>query len=122
MTSYLLVKFVALLLWSHAAVLAVAWFRAVGAEDRRTHVGHFVALMGVFVPVSCLCVLAVLAAAMLQVSLPLVLLVVLLPAGLVLALHLEVTQIAGRSETGEIKRWLATTGVAAGIVLWQGAT
>ncbi|MEL6645264.1 MAG: hypothetical protein AAFQ79_15140 [Pseudomonadota bacterium] len=80
-------------LWLYALVLAIAWFRAVAREEIESHVGHFVSLMGVLVPVIALSVLIVLIGGALGIPWIVFLLPVTLPGGLVIALQLEVSRL-----------------------------
>ena len=121
-TTVLIIKLCSLMLWCYAMVLTVAWFRAVGAEDQKTHVGHFLGLMGVFVPFSCLLVFVVFLGAMLGMPSVIAVLVVLVPAGLVVGLQLEVSRLTIPSERTELKRFgitllmtLAVLGIRGGI-------
>lgn len=36
--------------WGYATVLAVIWMHTVGRSDARDQIGHFVGLIGIFVP------------------------------------------------------------------------
>ena len=119
-TAVMVVKLIAMLLWCHAAVLTVAWFRAVAQCDRRSHVGHFVSLMGELVPTSSLAVLLVFGGGALGLPSVIVALAVLFPAGIVLALDGEVGRIAGSSRGDEARRLGVTLAVAAGALLIRG--
>lgn len=116
----IVIKLVSLLLWSYAAVLAVAWVRAVGAEDTQTHVGHFVSLVGVFVPISCGFVMLLLIAGFVGLPSMVGLLFVLVPAGVVVGLQLEVSRLRESTERIEAMRLAMTLGIAASVVLWRG--
>ncbi|MCV6596432.1 MAG: hypothetical protein OIF40_05025 [Mangrovicoccus sp.] len=120
MSAILIVKFCSLMLWCYAAVLTVAWFRAVGAEDQKTHVGHFVGLMGVFVPLSSLLVFSVFAGAMLGLPSIIPILAVVLPAGLVIGLQLEVSRICLSSERMELIRLGCTLCLTMAVLAWRG--
>ncbi len=120
MTPILTIKLVSLLLWSYAAVLTVAWFRAVGSEDKRTHIGHFVSLMGVFVPISSSFVMLLLIAGFLGLPSMVALLFVLVPAGLVVGLQLEVSRLQSSNERIEATRLGLTLALAVGVMLWRG--
>jgi len=120
MSAILIVKFCSLMLWCYAAVLTVAWFRAVGAEDQKTHVGHFVGLMGVFVPLSSLLVFTVFAGAMFGAPSIIAVLAVLLPAGLVVGLQLEVSRIRLSTERMELIRLGTTLCLTLMVVVWRG--
>lgn len=120
MTAVLVIKFCSLMLWCYATVLTVAWFRAVGGEDRKTHVGHFVSLMGVFVPLSCLLVLVVFLGAILGLPSVIALLVVLVPAGLVVGLQLEVSRLTVSTERVEMLRLGLTLCLTLSVIVWRG--
>lgn len=120
MTSILILQAIAMFLWCYTLVLGVAWFRAVGAEDRRTHVGHFVSLMAVFVPISCSFVLFTFLCAYLQIAELVLALFVLVPAGLVLGLQLEVSRLTGSTDRLELTRLGTTACLFGAILLWQG--
>lgn len=83
----------ATLLWCYILVLAVVWFRAVGALDRREHVGNFVALMGVFVPGIALTVAVVMVGALIGIPQVVVALALLFPGAVVTGLQLEVARL-----------------------------
>ncbi|MCA8882407.1 MAG: hypothetical protein KDA50_01410 [Rhodobacteraceae bacterium] len=93
MTPVFVIKLFSLILWCHAAVLVVAWFRAVARCDVKTHVGAFVALMGALVPVSSGLVLVVLAGATLGLPSAVAFLAILIPGGLAVALNGEVARL-----------------------------
>lgn len=120
MTAVLVIKFCALLLWCYAAVLAVAWFRAVRAEDTTRHVGHVISLLGVFVPLSCLLVIVVFLGAMLGLPSVVALLAVLVPAGLVVGLQLEVNRLTVSNERVEMLRLGLTLCLALSVIVWRG--
>lgn len=119
-TAVLIIKFCSLLLWCYAIVLSVAWFRAVGADDKRTHVGHFLGLMGVFVPLSCVLVFVVFLGAMLGLPSVVAILAVLVPAGLVVGLQLEISRLTASSERVEILRLGITLGMTLAVLAWRG--
>lgn len=120
MEPILIVKLTAMLLWCHAAVLTMAWFRAVARTERRSHVGHFVSLMGELVPVSAGAVLLIFGGAALGLPSAVVLLAILIPAGLVLALVFEVDRIGTASHHDEAARLALTLAMATGIFLLRG--
>lgn len=120
MTPVLTLKLISLLLWTYALVLAFAWFRAVGAEHRSTHVAHFVSLMGVFVPISSSFVMILLIAATLGLPSVVALLFVAVPAGIVVGLQLEVSRLRQSTERTEAMRLATTLALAAGAILWRG--
>lgn len=119
-TAVLIIKFCSLMLWCYAIVLTVAWFRAVGAEDEKTHVGHFLGLMGVFVPLSCALVFVVFMGAMLGLPSVIAVLVVLVPAGLVVGLQLEISRLTASSERVEMLRLGITLAMALAVLAWRG--
>lgn len=119
-TAVLIIKLCSLLLWCYAIVLTVAWFRAVGAENQNTHVGHFLGLMGVFVPLSCVLVFVVFLGSVLGMPSVIALLVVLVPAGLVIGLQLEVSRLTASSERTELLRLGLTLGLALVVLAWRG--
>lgn len=80
----------ALLATCYALVLAAVWLRAVGRRDRREHVGHAAALLGVWVPGIALTMGAVLVGATLGLGWLAPLVPVLLPAAIATGLQLEV--------------------------------
>ncbi|MEO1153502.1 MAG: hypothetical protein AAFV31_09125 [Pseudomonadota bacterium] len=105
-------------LWLYALVMAVAWFRAVGQEETETHVGHFVSLMGVLVPVIALSVLIVLFGGTLGIPWIVFLLPLTLPGGLVVALQLEVSRLwepTLRTELSRLGTALALTIISASV-------
>lgn len=116
----LIIKFCSLVLWCYAVVLTVSWFRAVGAQDLKTHVGHFVALMGVFVPLSCLLVFIVFLGGILGLPSVIALLVVLVPAGLVVGLQLEVSRLETSDQRIEILRLGLTLFLTLAVITWRG--
>ncbi len=121
MSPLAIVKLTATLLWCHAGVLAVAWFRQVARTDKRFHVGHFVALMGEMVPMAAGAILLIFGGAILGLPSVVVFLAVVLPAGLVLALATEVDRLTEPPDAGvETRRLAATLGLAVLAVAWRG--
>lgn len=108
------------MLWCYAAVLLVAWFRAVGAEDQKTHVGHFLGLMGVFVPLSCALVFVVFLGALLGLPSVIAVLVLLVPAGLVVGLQLEISRLTASSDRVEMLRLGITLALTLVVLVWRG--
>ncbi|MEL6206142.1 MAG: hypothetical protein AAFR47_12660 [Pseudomonadota bacterium] len=94
----------ATLLWFYILVLTVVWFRAVGALDRRDHVGQFVGLMGVFVPGIALTVSTLLVGAMLGVPYVVIAIALLLPGAVVTGLQLEVSRLTGSDMVQDAQR------------------
>lgn len=119
-SAVLVIKFCALLLWCYALVLTVEWFRAVGSKDRKTHVGHFLGLMGVLVPLSCALVMFAFAGAFMGLPSVIALLVILVPAGLVVGLQLEIRKLRETSEEVEMLRLGITLGLTGLVLLWRG--
>ena len=78
----------------YALVLAVVWFRAVATLDRRSHVGHFVALMGVFVPGVALALAVFLIGVILGIPQVIPALAILLPGAIVVGLQAELAHLA----------------------------
>lgn len=94
----------ATLLWCYTAVLAVAWFRLVGATERHEHVGHFVGLMGVFVPGIALTLGVVLFGALIGIPQVVVAIAVLLPGAVAIGLQLEVARLRPSGPRGDAMR------------------
>ena len=87
------VSTLATLLWCYIAVLALSWVRLVGATDRREHVGHFVGLMGVFVPGMALTIAIVLLGALVGIPQVVVAIALVFPAAIAIGLQLEVARL-----------------------------
>ena len=103
----------ATLLWCYALVLTVAWVRAVGATDRREHVGHFIGLMGVFVPGIALTVATVIVAAAIGLPQIVVAIVLMLPASVAVGLHLELGRLLPSDGPRDAGRLALAVGLAA---------
>jgi hypothetical protein len=103
----------ATLLWCYNLVLTIAWFRAVGALDRRQHVGNFVGLMGVFVPGMALTVLVVLFGAIVGVPQIVIAIALLFPGAVTVGLQLEVSRLAPGGMRGDAQRLALAVGLAA---------
>ena len=103
----------ATLLWFYILVLAVAWVRLVGGRDRREHVGHFVGLMGVFVPGVSLTVFAVLMGGLLGLPQVVVALALLLPGAIALGLQLEVARLGPTDLRTDAMRLTAAVALSA---------
>ena len=101
------------LLMCYSLVLVVAWFRAVAATEHREHVGHFVSLMGVFVPGIALTMLTVFVAALTGVPELVLGVALLLPGAVACGLQLEVTRLGGSDVTVDAIRVAAAVGLAA---------
>lgn len=113
-----LVEAVATILWCHVLVLTVAWFRAVAREELQTHVAHFTTLMGVMVPIVSGFLAVVFLGKILGLPSVVVLLAVIVPAGLVVALQLEVSRLAPSAVSAEI--WRLTLALGLGLaVIWR---
>ncbi len=116
-----LMKLASVLLWSHAVVLLIAWVRAVGAEDRRSHIGHFVELMAALVPLSCAAVALVMLGGVIGLPSVVGLLFLFLPAGVVVALSMELRRVEhGGSDRLESLRLAATLCLAIGVTAGRG--
>lgn len=101
--------------------MAIAWVRAVRDQDLRTHVGHFAGLMGVFVPISCSFILLTLISAITGLALIAAMLFVLVLAGLVVGLQLEVSNIRQSTQQIEATRLITSLAIAAVIVHISGS-
>lgn len=119
MTPIVLVESVATLLWAYALVLAVSWFRAVARDDRKAHVGHFVSLMGAMVPFSASVIALVFIGGTLGLPSVVVFLAVLLPAGLVTALQLEVSRMTGPRLDWEARRVAFGLCLGVALIVWR---
>ena len=119
MTPIVGVVAVATFLWCYAAVLLIAWFRAVAREERRMHVAHFVQLMGVLVPVVSVFVLLIFVGAAFGIPIVVVLLAVLVPAGLVIAFHLEVSRLTGSGLRPELTRLGMALALSGIVFAWR---
>lgn len=93
MSIFTAITTLATLLWCYALVLTVAWGRAVGRCDLREHVGHFVSLMGVFVPGMALVVGIVAVSALTGLGAILFLLALVFPGAVAVGLYLEVARL-----------------------------
>jgi hypothetical protein len=113
MTLITAVTTLATLLWCYALVLSVAWVRAVGATDRRDHVGHFVGLMGVFVPGIALTVATVIVGAVVGVPQIVVAIALLLPASVAIGLQLELARLVPPNTSLDAQRLALAVGLAA---------
>lgn len=102
---------IAVFLWCYAAVLAIAWFRAVAREPRRMHIAHFVQLMGLFVPIMAVLLGLIVIVALTGFSILLILLPFLLPVGILTAFQLEVSRLQPPSRRIEIQRLLLAAGL-----------
>lgn len=98
--------------WAYALVLVVVWFRAVARTDMRDHVGHFVGLMGVFVPGVSLVVITLLLAGALGLPVLIALLVLAFPAAIATGLHLEVAKLTDPDPWQEGQRVALTVLIA----------
>ncbi|MEL7106000.1 MAG: hypothetical protein AAGM21_08765 [Pseudomonadota bacterium] len=79
--------------WAYVIVLTYVWFRAVAQTDLRDHIGHFVGLMGVFVPGVSMVLMILLAGAMFGLPWLIAILVLAFPASIAAGLHLEVARL-----------------------------
>lgn len=113
-------KLASVLLWSYAAVLLVVWVRAVARQDRRAHVGHFIELMAACVPLSCALVGMVMLGGVLGLPAVVGIVFVMLPAGVVVALSLEVRRIGGVSDRAEGLRLALSLALALGVIAGRG--
>lgn len=113
MTLVTAITTLATLLWCYNLVMTLAWFRAVGATDRREHVGHFVGLMGVFVPGIALTVATVLLGAVLGVPQVVIALALLFPGAVCIGLQLEVARLTGPDGGADARRLAAAVLLAA---------
>ncbi|MDJ0995432.1 MAG: hypothetical protein QNI90_17780 [Dinoroseobacter sp.] len=114
-------KFASLLMWSYAAILLVCWVRAVGAQDRKTHIGFFVELMAALVPLSCAAVVLVMLGAVIGLPSVVGVLFVMLPAGVVVSLGIEVRRIEhGASDRLESLRLAASLCLAFSVIAGRG--
>lgn len=115
-----LIKFGSVLLWSCALVLALVWVRTVARTHRSEHIGHFLELLAALVPLSCAVVGLVLLGGV--VGLPSIVgfLFVFLPAGVVIALHLELRRIEGPRPDRDRLRALLGLGLAAVVLAGRG--
>ena len=104
MAVFELILWTSAFLWLYALVLAVAWFIAVGRESTETHVGHFVSLMGVMVPVIAVSVMIVLVGGVLGLPWIVLLLPLTIPGVLVIALQLEVSRLWEPTVKTELSR------------------
>lgn len=94
--------------WAYVIVLTFAWFRAVAQSDLRDHIGHFVSLMGVFVPGVSLVILVLLVGALFQVPWLIALLVFAFPASVATGLHLEVSRLSETDPWQDGQRMMLT--------------
>ncbi|WP_425090594.1 hypothetical protein [Tropicimonas sp. S265A] len=113
-------KLASVLLWSYAIVLVVFWVRAVAAQDRKSHVGHFIELLACLVPLSCALVAMVMVGAVIGIPSVVGFLFILLPAGVVVALSLEVRRVEGASDTLESWRLGLALCLAIGVIAGRG--
>ncbi|MEL6170087.1 MAG: hypothetical protein AAFR35_15480 [Pseudomonadota bacterium] len=111
MARYALIPWIAGFLWCYTGVLTVAWFRTVAREQVRTHVGHFVSLMGVFVPVMSSAVALVLIGGFVGIPWVILILAVGVPGGLAVGLQLEISRIGG----SELRVEMIRLGIAAAL-------
>ena len=103
----------ATLLWCYNLVLTMAWFRAVAATDRRDHVGHFVGLMGVFVPGIALTVATVIVGAVIGLPQIVVAIALMLPASVAAGLQLELGRLLPSDGPRDAARLALAVGLAA---------
>ncbi|MEO1238115.1 MAG: hypothetical protein AAFW64_00340 [Pseudomonadota bacterium] len=94
------------LFWAYAVILTATWFRQVAQTDRRDHVGHFMGLMGVFVPGVALTLIMLLAGAMFSLPAMVAILVIAFPASIAFGLHLEVTRLGPSDVWTDARRGL----------------
>lgn len=120
MSPLYVVKLTALILWCHALVLMVAWFRHVARTDRRQHVGHFVSLVGELVPMAAAAVVLIFGGAALGLPSVVVFLAVVLPLGLVVGLALEVRRLGPHSHRAEARRLAVTLALALAVFAFRG--
>lgn len=113
MTLVTAITTLATLLWCYNLVLTVAWFRAVGATDTREHVGHFVGLMGVFVPGIALTVATVFIGAVIGIQQVVVAIALLFPGSVAIGLQLEVVKLTGSDTNVDASRLGLAVGMAA---------
>jgi hypothetical protein len=107
------VSTLATLLWVCVLVLIVASVRLVGRCDRKEHVGHFVELVGVFVPGVSITVFAVLMGALLGLPQVVVALALLLPGAVALGLQLEVARLGPADMRTDVLRLTAAVALSA---------
>ncbi len=113
------IELCATFLWAYALVLATSWLRSVAAEDPGGHVGHFVSLMAVLVPVSSGVVLLVFMGSFLGLPSVVAILALVVPAGLAASLQLEVSRLRQSGWQSELRR-LGLAGALAGAWLaWR---
>lgn len=98
--------------WAYAIVLAIAWFRAVGQRDLRKHVGHFVELMGSFIPGIALVFAIMMIGTALQMGWIIGLIIMLFPGSLVVGLHLEVARLNDYDQQIDNRRMAITVCLA----------
>lgn len=111
------IEAIATVLWVWAIMLGFLWFRAVGRRAKNEHVENFVALMGVLVPVIAAIMALIFAGAFLGLPSVVVFIAMVVPAGLTIALQLEVTRL----EPTDLRREASRIGfvlVVAVPVIW----
>lgn len=113
-------KFASVLMWSYVAVLALVWLRSVARQHRSEHIGHFLELMAGLVPISCAVVVLVLVGGVVGLPSVVGILFVFLPAGVAIALHLEVRRIETAPPALHRLRALISVGLAAVILYGRG--
>lgn len=94
--------------WAYVIVLTVVWFRAVARTELRDHIGHFMGLMGVFVPGVSVVLMIMLAGAVFQVGWLIAILVLAFPASIATGLHLEVARLSQPDPWAEGQRVVIT--------------
>lgn len=115
-----IVDLTAMFLWCHAAILLVAWVRAVARTGRRNHVGHFVSLAGEMVPMVAGVVILVFLGAFIGLPSVVVFLAVVFPAGIVVALLFEMRRLEGVARAREARRLALALGLAGGVFMLRG--
>ncbi|MEM1430564.1 MAG: hypothetical protein AAGG09_14005 [Pseudomonadota bacterium] len=102
----------------YALVLAAVWLRAVRALDCRSHVGHFVGLMGVFVPGVALTLAVFLAGVGLGVPQVIPVLALLLPGAVVVGLQAELAHLAASGPRPDAERLTIALGLTLAFLAW----
>jgi hypothetical protein len=113
-------KFISVLMWSYAVVLAAVWVRRVARTPRSEHVGHFLELLAGLVPLSCAAVALVLVGGVIGLPSVVGFLFVFLPVGVVVALHFEVRRIEEARPDLDRVRVLLGLGLATAVLVARG--
>ncbi len=107
-----LVEVLALLLWCHAAVLAVDWLGLLRRAPQHERVGMFVNLLGALVPIVVLYIAVVFAGSVFGLRSVVVFLALIVPGGLVVALRLDLRDLRPSKPALELRRMAVTLGLA----------